>query len=240
MPNNTIFLVDTYDTLRGVARAIEAGIWLRSQGHELGGIRLDSGDLAFFSIQARRMLDEAGFPNAAIVASNDLDEQTIASLKEQGAAISVWGVGTKLITAFDQPALGGVYKLSAVRVKDGAWKHKIKLSEQASKISTPGIQQIRRFRLDGASIGDMLYDLDAPLKNDRVIVDRSDLTRRKRFPDHATFEDLLIPIFRRGKLVYEEPPIASIRERAQSQLASFHEGHKRFLNPHEYPVGLSP
>ena len=240
MPNNTIFLVDTYDTLRGVARAIEMGHWLRTQGHELGGIRLDSGDLAYFSIEARRMLDEAGFPNAAIVASNDLDEQTIASLKEQGARINVWGVGTKLITAYDQPALGGVYKLSAVRAEDGAWKHKVKLSEQASKISTPGIQQIRRFRLDGSFAGDMLYDLDAPLKNGRVIVDRSDMTRRKRIPDHATYEDLLIPIFRRGRLVYEQPPIASIRERAQSQLAGFHEGHKRFLNPHEYPVGLSP
>jgi nicotinate phosphoribosyltransferase len=240
MPNNATFLVDTYDTLRGVARAIEAGNWLRSQGHELGGIRLDSGDLAYFSIEARRMLDEAGFPNAAIVASNDLDEQTIASLKDQGAAINVWGVGTKLITAFDQPALGGVYKLSAVRAGDGAWKHKIKLSEQASKISTPGIQQVRRFRIDGSYVGDMLYDLDAPLKNDRTIVDRSDPTRRKRIADQATFEDLLVPIFRRGKLVYDQPPIASIRERARTQLAGFHEGHKRFLNPHEYPVGLSP
>jgi nicotinate phosphoribosyltransferase len=240
MPNNTIFLVDTSDTLRGVARAIAVGCSMRRRGRELGGIRLDSGDLAYFSIAARRMLDEAGFPNASIVASNDLDEHTIASLKEQGAAIDMWGVGTKLVTAYDQPALGGVYKLSAVRGTNGEWKHKIKLSEQTSKISIPGIQQIRRFSLDGKMIGDMLYDLDAPMAHDRAIVDRSDSTRRKRIPNHAEYEDLLIPIFRRGKLVFEQPAIVSVRERVQSQLASLHEGHKRFLNPHEYPVGLAP
>jgi len=240
MPNNMIFLVDTYNTLHGVARAIEVGRAMRDRGRELGGIRLDSGDLAYLSIEARRMLNEAGFPKASIFASNDLDEYTIASLKEQGAAIDMWGVGTKLVTAYDQPALGGVYKLAALRGEGRAWKHKIKLSEQTSKISIPGLQQIRRFRLNGAIIGDMVYDLDAPVAEDRVIVDRADPTRRKPIPDHAEYEDLLLPIFRRGKLVYEQPPLASVRDRVQAQLASLHEGHKRFLNPHEYPVGLSP
>src|SRR5262249_34743680 len=111
MPNNTIFLVDTYDTLRGVRQAVAVGPSLRRQGHDLAGIRLDSGDLAYLSIEARKILDAAGFTQAVIVGSNDLDEHLITSLKQQGATISVWGVGTKLATAYDQPALGGVYKL---------------------------------------------------------------------------------------------------------------------------------
>ncbi|MHA3772925.1 nicotinate phosphoribosyltransferase [Verrucomicrobiota bacterium sgz303538] len=240
MPNNCTFLVDTYDTLDGVRRAINVGLKLREQGHELAGIRLDSGDLAYLSIEARRLLDEAGFPKAAIVASNDLDEHIITSLKDQGARINVWGVGTKLITAFDQPALGGVYKLSAVRTDTGAWHHKVKLSEQAAKISNPGIQQVRRFRKDGECIGDMIYDLDAPMDDERLIIDPFDMTRRKYIPSDAEYEDLLVPIFRRGELVYENPSIRATRLRAQVQLDSFHPSIKRFLNPHEYPVGLSP
>lgn len=240
MPNNAVFLVDTYDTLRGVAHAVEMGRWLRERGHELAGIRLDSGDLAWLSIEARRMLDEAGFPKAVIVASNDLDEETITSLKLQHSAINVWGVGTRLVTAYDQPALGGVYKLSAVRESGGEWRHRIKLSEQVAKVSTPGLQQVRRFRRDGAFLGDMIYDLDGPAETSRVLVDRADMTRRKQIPPDADYEDLLVPIVRRGRLVYEAPPIAAIRERVKTQLAGFHEGHKRFLHPHEYPVGLSP
>jgi nicotinate phosphoribosyltransferase len=240
LPNNAIFLVDTYDTITGVRRAIEAGRWLRERGHQLGGIRLDSGDLAWLSIEARRLLDEAGFPDAAIVASNDLDEQIITSLKMQGARINVWGVGTKLVTAYDQPALGGVYKLSAVRGPDGAWQHKVKLSEQAAKVSTPGLQQVRRFRRNGEYLGDMIYDLSNPAGQARVIVDPLDPTRQKRIPEDAEYEDLLVPIFRKGKLVYEEPPLPATRDRTLAQLGGFHEGHKRFLNPHEYPVGLTP
>ena len=240
MPNNVIFLVDTYDTLQGVKKAIEMGRRLRELGHELAGIRLDSGDLAWLSKEARRLLDAAGFPEAAVVATNDLDEQTIASLKQQGAPISVWGVGTRLVTAYDQPALGGVYKLSAIREPGTPWQHKIKLSEQVGKVSTPGVQQVRRFRVDGEFIGDMIYDLDGPADPGQVIVDRLDDTRRKHTGENATSEDLLVPIFRTGRLVYEQPTLPAIRERAKTQLTGFHEGHKRFLNPHEYPVGLSP
>jgi nicotinate phosphoribosyltransferase len=240
MPNNTVFLVDTYDTLTGVKRAIDAGQWLRQRGHKLGGIRLDSGDLAWLSIEARRLLDEAGFSDASIVASNDLDEQTIFSLKQQGARIGIWGVGTKLVTAYDQPALGGVYKLSAIRRAGEAWKHRIKLSEQIAKISTPGIQQVRRFQRDGLFIGDMIFNVDGPAEQERIIVDRTDPTRRKFIPPDASMDDLLCPIFRAGKLVYEMPPLDALRERAATQLASLHETHKRFLKPHEYPVGLSP
>ena len=131
------------------------------------GIRLDSGDLACLSIEARKILDEAGFPNAAIVASNDLDENIIASLKDQGATIAFWGVGTRLVTAYDEPALGGVYKLSAIRDPGGAWQYKVKLSEQAVKISNPGILQVRRYYEDGQAIGDMIFDEEVAARRRR-------------------------------------------------------------------------
>jgi len=240
MPNNCVFLVDTYDTLEGVRKAVEGGKWLRSQGHEMVGIRLDSGDLAYLSIEARKILDEAGFTKALMVASNDLDEQTIVSLRDQGAAISVWGVGTRLVTACDQPAMGGVYKLTAVREPGRAWKYRIKLSEQAIKISNPGIQQVRRFQQDGQFIGDLIYDVDRGISEDFSIVDPLDTTRRKQIPRDAKADDLLAPVFRQGNQVYPSPSIHRMREHTQSQLAAFHAGIKRFLNPHEYPVALEP
>ena len=128
------------------------------RGHEMLGIRLDSGDLAYLSREARRILDEAGFPDAAIVASNDLDEHIIASLKDQGAAIGVWGVGTRLVTGCDQPALGGVYKLGAIRRPGEPWSHRLKLSEQAVKVSNPGILQVRRYGDDRQFLADVIYD----------------------------------------------------------------------------------
>jgi nicotinate phosphoribosyltransferase len=238
MPNNCVFLVDTYDTLDGVRHAVEAGNWLREHGHEMVGIRLDSGDLAWLSIEARKILDEGGFPKAVIVASNDLDEHIISSLKEQGAQINMWGVGTKLITAFDQPALGGVYKLSAIRGPDGQWAYKVKLSEQSAKISNPGIQQIRRFRSDKEFIGDGIYNEESGAPMPFTIVDPQDPTRRKHMGPETEFEDLLVPIFRKGELVYEVPALGEIRQRVQAQIGMFHLGIKRFVNPHEYPVGL--
>ncbi len=238
MPNNCVFLVDTYNTLEGVRRAVEAGRVLRERGHEMVGIRLDSGDLAWLSVEARKILDAAGFPNAVIVASNDLDEHIIASLKEQGAMIDVWGVGTKLVTAYDQPALGGVYKLGAVRGDDGRWVYKVKLSEQSAKVSTPGIQQVRRFRSDKEFIGDGIFDIERGAPAGFTIVDPLDVTRRKHIDPETPFEDLLLPIFRHGKLVYQPPALGDVRQRAQAQLAMFHMGVKRFVNPHQYPVGL--
>ena len=238
MPNNCIFLVDTYDTLEGVRRAVEAGRWLREQGHELGGIRLDSGDLAWLSIEARKILDEAGFKKAVIVASNNLDEHIVASLKDQGARINVWGVGTKLVTAYDEPALGGVYKLAAVRGEDGKWVYKVKLSEQTAKVTNPGIHQVRRFRSETEFIGDGIYDLQCGAPEDFTIVDPLDSTRRKHLPSGTPFEDLLVPVFVNGRQVYQSPPLADIRRRTLSQLAMFHSGVKRFVNPHQYPVGL--
>jgi nicotinate phosphoribosyltransferase len=216
MPNNSVLLVDTYDTLDGVRQAIEVGRKMRVEGRELQGIRLDSGDLAYLSIQARKMLDEAGFPKVTITASNELDEHIITSLKDQGARIDVWGVGTRLITAYDQPALGGVYKLTAIKPKGGAWQHKIKLSEQAVKISTPGMLQVRRF--DG---GDMIWD---------------ELTGTPA----GEGTDLLLPIYRRGKRVYDPPSIEEIRRRREEQLAHFGEEIKRLGRPDCYPVGLEP
>src|SRR6185295_7194692 len=180
MPNNCVFLVDTYDTLQGVKNAVEVGRALRARGQELGGIRLDSGDLAWLSVEARRILDEAGFPKALIVASNDLDEHLIQSLKVEGAAIDVWGVGTKLATAYDQPALGGVYKLAAVRRPGQAWTYRVKLSEQTVKVSTPGIQQVRRFVAGGEFMADAIYDEELGLgAGDVTIVDPVDPTRQK-------------------------------------------------------------
>ncbi len=200
MPNNCVFLVDTYDTLEGVRNAVETGRRLRAQGHEMVGIRLDSGDLAYLSIEARKILDAGGFPNATIVASNDLDEHVIESLKSQGAKITVWGVGTKLATAYDQPALGGVYKLGAIRDDQGEWSPKLKLSEQAAKTTIPGILQVRRFQSANTLVGDMIYDETHGIDTREIIVDARDSNRRKRLPAGTVGEDLLIPVLRGGKL----------------------------------------
>lgn len=238
LPNNCVFLVDTYDTIQGVRNAIEVGRWLRERGSDLIGIRLDSGDLAYLSIEARKMLDEAGFHNTAILASNDLDENIIASLKMQGAKIAVWGVGTKLATAYDQPALGGVYKMSACRSQGQPWRCKLKLSEQTAKISIPGILQTRRYIKDGEFQADVIYHTEFGVDQPATMIDPLDPTRQKTFPDDLETEDLLVPIYREGRLVYAQPTLEQIRERVRRQLNGLHFGIKRFVNPHLYPVGL--
>lgn len=238
MPNNCVFLVDTYDTLEGVRNAIRVGRHLRQRGQELAGIRLDSGDLAWLSIQARRMLDEAGFPNATIVASNDLDEHLIQSLKGQGAAIGIWGVGTKLCTAYDQPALGGVYKLAAIRHPGGPWSYRVKLSQQVVKISNPGIQQVRRMKRGGEFIADVIYDLGLGIEDGCSLVDPMDPTRQKLVPKGTPWEDLLVPVFQDGRRVYDPPALSASRARTLEQLAGFNPSVKRLTNPHQYPVGL--
>lgn len=238
MPANCVFLVDTYDTLEGVRNACKVGRRLRERGHELLGIRLDSGDLAWLSIEARKILDAEGFPKAAIVASNDLDERIIASLKEQEAKIAVWGVGTKLATAYDHPALGGVYKLAALRAPGGPWKDRIKLSEQAIKVSTPGIQQVRRFGTPQEAVADVIYDVRRGIPEGCLMIDPMDPTRRSTIAAGTPGEDLLVPVFRGGKRVYDPPPVTAARARAVAELARMHAGVKRFVNPHRYPVGL--
>lgn len=238
LPNNCIFLVDTYDTLTGVQAAINTARQLREQGHTVVGIRLDSGDLAYLSIKARELLDQAGFPAAKIVASSDLDEHVITSLQAQGARIDVWGVGTRLVTAHDDPALGGVYKLAALRPPGAEWQHKLKLSEQLAKNSIPGLQQVRRYSEGDEFVGDMIRDELLPVADPPRIVDPSDSTRRKRFKPTATYEDLLVPVVRGGAVIYTAPTLEQVRARCRQQLAGFHGGIKRLINPHQYPAGL--
>ncbi len=238
MPNNCVFLVDTFDTVQGVKHAIEVGHELRANGHEMAGIRLDSGDLADLSQRARTLLDAAGFPKAAVVASNDLDETLIESLRHQGAKIDVWGVGTKLVTAYDQPALGGVYKLAALRDPDGAWNYKIKLSETPAKVSTPGILQVRRYESDAGFVGDLIYDEALGVPTAPCLVDPLDSTYRRTFDAGQIGVDLLKPALRRGVRVLPPVPLATLRAHARHELARLPAGVRRFLNPHRYPVGL--
>jgi nicotinate phosphoribosyltransferase len=173
------------------------------------------------------------------VASNDLNEHLIRSLKDQGARINVWGVGTQLATAYDQPALGGVYKLGALRRRDEPWRYKVKLSENPSKISTPGVLQVRRYFQDGLAVADALFDESRGIPaGDVAIVDPAEITHQKRIPASTAHEDLLVPVFRSGVRVYDAPPLDESRARAQAQLACFHAGVKRFENPHAYPAGV--
>jgi nicotinate phosphoribosyltransferase len=238
MPNNCVFLVDTYDTLQGVRHAVEVGRKLRESGHEMVGIRLDSGDLAYLSIEARKILDEGGFPKAQILASNDLDEHIIASLKEQGATIAVWGVGTKLVTAYDQPALGGVYKLTAIQ--DGnAWRTPVKVSSDTAKITVPGRLGVRRFYdADGTARADMIWDELHPLDGSRVIVDPADSHHRMTIDAAWTAKEVLVPVFRNGERVYDLPTLAEARDHARHELGTLHPAILRQLRPHWYPAGL--
>lgn len=239
VPGNYIFLVDTYDSIEGVKKAIEVGKWLKARGKQFLGVRLDSGDLAYLSIKSREMLDEAGFHDAIIVASNELDEVIISELKRQGAQITLWGVGTNLVTAKDYPALDGVYKISAIRDPGGPWKYKIKLTEQMVKVSNPGILQVRRYYSDKGNIADAIYNSnDHHLDESCTIVDPLDPTQQRTLKKSVQGKDLLEPIFRQGKLVYKLPQLNAIRDKTKSELERFHVGIKRFLNPHKYVVGL--
>jgi nicotinate phosphoribosyltransferase len=241
-PDDSTFLVDTYDTLDGVRHAIEVALEMRQNGHELGGIRLDSGDLAYLSKAARQLLDDAGLPNVRIVASNDLEENLITSLQQQGARIDIWAVGTQLVTAYNQPALGGVYKLAALRTADGqGWDFTLKLSEQQAKTSIPGILQVRRYLGDqGQPRADMIYNIVAPesLPDAPIIIDPADLTRRRPVHPGAPFRDLLNPVLRQGQLIQPLPTLEESRALARQEVNSLDASIRRFLNPHVYPVGL--
>ncbi len=240
MPGNSVFLVDTYLSLEGIRHAIEVGKELRRQGKPFVGIRLDSGDLAYLSIKAREMLDQAGFRETKVIAGNELNEFIIRDLIQQGSRVCVWGVGTNLITSKGHPSLDGVYKMSAIRRPKEKWKYKLKISEQMSKMTNPGILQVRRF-LDeeGKYIGDAIFDLHkTPKSGDWFIIDPLDVSKKKKFPSETRHRDLLIPIFQKGRLVYESPSPKTIREKASRELSYFHAGLKRFLFPHQYPSGL--
>ena len=241
-PTSCLLLVDTYDTLRsGVPNAITVFNELREKGFEPKGIRLDSGDLAYLSREARKILDDAGFPNAIICASGDLDENLIRDLKLQGAAIDTWGVGTKLITSEDCPSLGGVYKLSAEYV-DGRVVPKIKISENAVKITNPGVKKLYRIydKANGKAIADLIaleqetYDESQPL----TIYDPVNTWKSMTLTNY-TMKELQVPLFKNGKRVYESPSLMDIQKHCKEDLDTFWDQYKRLLNPQRYKVDLS-
>lgn len=215
MPNNCIFLVDTYDTLQGVRHAIEVGTRLRQQGHEMVGIRLDSGDLTSLSIDARTLLDEAGFQDAKIVASNDLDENAMREMKAAGSPIAVWGIGTKLVTAYDQPALGGVYKLAAIEDDHGKLSPRIKLSETAVKTSVPGVLQVRRYYRDSHAVGDIMYSELTGAPQSPMAFAPTAHREPHDLSEHDASEDLLVPVLRGGQRVAPIPTLNESREFAR-------------------------
>lgn len=234
MPDNCILLVDTYDTVQGIKHAIEVGKQLRKNNADLLGVRLDSGDLAMLSQQARAMLDEAGFQQTKIIASNSLDEYAIQQLKNAGAPITVWGVGTNLVTAFDQPALDGVYKLSALRDGMGKWEYKLKLSEQVVKISNPGIYQVRRFFSNEKYVMDVMYDYELGIPDMPEFVSLDAPHVKIQLADYNACMDLLKPIFEKGKLVYAPEPLSQARDRSIQQVTQF----LRNYAEKNYSVGL--
>ncbi len=236
MPGNCTFLVDTYDTERGVGIAIDVARKLAAQGAKLNGVRLDSGDLAALSKNAREQLDAAGMHETKVVASNDLDEYRITALREQGAAIDVWGVGTRLATCFDQPALGGVYKLASLENAEGVREPRIKLSEQAIKVSLPGRLTALRLFDRSTPVGDLLVDIDhgqsdAPF----ATLATGDAAPSVRF-DHSV--DLCESVMRGGQRVAPSPPLAEARARAMSELSALAEATLAPRDATPYPVYL--
>ena len=246
-PSACILLVDTYDTLKsGIPNAIRVFTEMRDAGIPLTyyGIRMDSGDLAYLSKQVRKMLDEAGFPDAVISASNDLDEYLIESLKLQGAAISSWGVGTNLITSKDNPAFGGVYKLAAIRTADGSFQPKIKLSENVEKVTNPGNKTFYRVydKKTGKIKADLicLYDETFDESEDLKLFDPNAPWKKTRLPGGSyTLREMLIPVIKAGQTVYTSPSVMEIREICNHEKDTIWDETKRFVNPQEIYVDLS-
>ena len=240
-PHNCVLLVDTYNVEQGIRNAITVGLEMRARGQRLAGIRIDSGDLAWLAKMARRMLDEAGLDDCGIVLSNDLDEYTIQSILDEGAPVTSWGVGTKLACAFDQPTLGGVYKLSATRAPgQDAWTDRLKISESAAKLTVPGVLDVRRYyNEDGRIAGDMVFDVNTGVGGREVIVDPLDSLRQKNLLGKR-FETLLAPLARGGRVVLDAQHRNAMeaQRRCREGLACLDESQKRMLNPHTYPVGL--
>ena len=245
-PNNTTLLVDTYDTLRsGVPNAIRVFEELSEQNRmpKKYGIRLDSGDLAYLSKKARKMLDDAGFPDAEICASSDLDEYLIDSLLSQGACIDSWGVGTNLITSKNTPAFGGVYKLAAVEI-DGEMIPKIKLSENPAKITNPGNKTVYRIydkesgkiRADYITLADETFDES----EDLLLFDPNATWKKTRLEGGTyTMKEILVPIFKNGQCVYDSPSVMEIQKHCKEQLETMWEESRRLVNPQEVFVDLS-
>ncbi len=240
-PDNCLLLVDTYDTLRsGVPNAIKVFDELRKKGHEPVGIRLDSGDLAYLSKKARKMLDEAGYPKAVICASGDLDEVSIASLKSQGACIDSWGVGTKLITSESVPSLGGVYKMAEIE-DGGVMRPVIKISENPAKITNPGFKKIWRiYGKEGMAEADLICLADETIDTSRplTIFHPQETWKKTTFTDY-TVRPLLEKVFEDGKLVRPLPPLSEAMAFARAERATFWDEYKRLEKPHIFKVDLS-
>ncbi|MGX7076734.1 nicotinate phosphoribosyltransferase [Globicatella sanguinis] len=239
---NVVFLVDTYDTLRsGVPTAIRVA---REMGDKINflGVRIDSGDMAYQSKKIREQLDEAGFPDAHIIASNDLDEKTILNLRMQGAKIDDWGVGTKIITAFDQPSLGAVYKLVSIEDENGEMVPTMKISSNAEKMSTPGVKQVWRItrNRDGKSEGDYVALIDErPDLLDELFMFHPVHTYINKTVKDFTAKPLLVEVFKKGELVYEVPSLSEVKDYANKSINALWDEYKRILNPEQYPVDLS-
>lgn len=247
-PSSCILLVDTYDTLKsGVPNAIKVFKEMKENGITLTsyGIRLDSGDLSYLSKKARKMLDEAGFHDAIITASNDLDEFLIDSLKTQGAAITSWGVGTNLITSKDCPSFGGVYKLAAIVKDDGSIIPKIKLSENSEKVTNPGNKTIYRIydkqtgkiKADLISLADDVFNPDEPL----LLFDPGEPWKKTKLDGGSyRMKEILVPIFLNGECVYSSPSVMEIRDFCLKELDTLWDETRRLINPHKVYVDLSP
>jgi nicotinate phosphoribosyltransferase len=243
-PDNALLLVDTYDVIKsGIPNAIKAfNEVLLPLGKRPKGIRLDSGDIAYLSKKCRAMLDKAGFEDCKIFASNSLDEYIIRDLLFQGAKIDAFGVGERLITSKSNPVFDGVYKLAAVEDQDGNIVPRIKISENAGKITTPHFKKVYRFysKENHKAEADLLsvYDEELDFTKPFELFDPVDTWKRKTFEDYEV-EELLKPIFIKGELVYELPSIEEIRSYCQKQVESLWDEVKRFENPHNYYVDLT-
>lgn len=240
-PDNTVLLIDTYDVLKsGLPHAIQVARELEAQGKRLAGVRIDSGDIAYLSKRIRRRLDEADLAYVGIVASSDLDEWTIRDLVVQGARITSWGVGTKLITSYDTPALGGVYKLVAEE-QNGVLEPRIKISENAIKVTNPGKKKVIRFYVEGEASADLIALTDETFASGEPLelFDPVHTYKRKVIQGYE-LEELLQPIFVSGELIYELPKLQDIRNRVVAGLATFSSENLRHVNPHTYHVDLSP
>jgi len=239
---NCVFLVDTYNTLKsGVPTAIKVAKELGDKINFIG-IRLDSGDIAFLSKEARRMLDEAGFPNAKIVVSNDLDEYTILNLKAQGARVDMWGIGTKVITAYDQPALGAVYKMVAIENDEGQLEDTIKISANAEKVSTPGLKNVYRIidQKNGKAEGDYITMHDEnPQSEERIKMFHPVHTFVSKFVTNFEAKNLHQHVINKGEIIYQNPTLVDMRNYAAENLELLWDEYKRAMNPEEYPVDLS-
>ncbi len=241
-PDNCLLLVDTYNTLKsGVPNAIKVFDELRAKGHEPVGIRIDSGDLAYLSNQARKMLDDAGYPNAKICASGDIDENVLIALNSQNAKIDTYGIGTKLITSFSNPSLGGVYKLAAIE-KDGVLVPKIKISNTIEKVTNPGLKKVVRFydKKTNMAIADLMLLIDEPNPDGSpyMIFDPENPWKKMTIENYY-IEELLVKVFDGGKQVYFSPEIKEIAAYHKKSSASFWEQYKRVTLPEIFKVDLS-